>query len=404
MKDKILRIATKVNQLVSLFCAREVFYLVITMGVFFAFGMIYSGLNNGLWSDAWAFSYLFDAGQASKNICTRVLFFATWLVGGGVLVSVMVTQYYKIVGGYFRRWRCLVRNHIVVLGWDDGMMMELKRTVRENPATCYVITNQDVFALAKAFKNASLDDVVIYKGDYDNETEWKEYLQVGRAIKVFIAGELKEEAHDARVRLLYDKLSKVVAKGKIKVNIHDFGLDKQLMDTDKEVFENFHKKWAEFLWQQLALPQGSQLELFVVGFGAMGKAVVLAMPASLSEKASVVVTDDDEDKLSAEKARYDTQFVKSKSVEDKKWADALDLITKQIQSEVTRVIVVAKKRSEKGLLCMMDIIARFRDRKLPKNLKLALSQEIEGFDTNPEGAKMIIGPSEVVLFGMKKGC
>ena len=403
MKDKVLRvlgwISTKVNWFVSLFCAREVFYLVLTMVVLFIIGMCCSK-----WSGALAFSYLFDAGKASASIWTRILFFATWMVGGGVLVSVMVSQYYKNVGGYFRRWPCLVRNHIVVLGWDDGMMMELKRTLYEKPVACYVITNQDVFALAKSFRSAGLNNVIIYKGDYDNETEWRKYLQVGRAIKVFIAGELKEEAHDARVRLLYNKLSDVVAKGKIKVNIHDFGLANQLMADEKEVFENFHQKWAEFLWSQLALPLGmNALELFIVGFGAMGKAVVLTMPDNLPATVSVFVTDDDEDKLNDEKARYDTQFGTSNPVIDKKWADALTLIENPVKNGTMRIIVVAKKRSEKGLLCMMDIIAKFGS-SMPRNLKLALSQEIEGYDTDPNTARMVIGPAEVILFGMKKGC
>ncbi len=403
MKNKILRglgwLSAKVNWFVSLFYAREVFYLVLTMVVLFAFGMCCSK-----WSGALAFSYLFDAGQASGSIGTRVLFFATWMVGGGVLVSVMVSQYYKNVGGYFRRWSWLVRNHIVVLGWDDGMMMELKQAMAGKSTTCYVITNQDVFALAKSFKNAGLDNVIFYKGDYDNEIEWRKHLQVGRAIKVFIAGEVKEEAHDARVRLLYNKLSDVVAKGKIKVNIHDFGLAKQLMADEKEVFENFHQKWAEFLWKQLTLPQSmDSLELFIVGFGAMGKAVVLTMPSNLPANVSVVVTDDDDDKLKDEKARYDTQFGTSNPVVDKRWADALDDIKKPIKNGAMRVIVVAKKRSEKGLLCMMDIIAKFGS-SAPRSLKLALSQEIEGFDANPDAAKMVIGPAEVVVFGMKKGC
>jgi hypothetical protein len=181
MKNKILRglgwLSAKVNWFVSLFYAREVFYLVLTMVVLFAVGMCCSK-----WSCALAFSYLFDAGKASGSIGTRVLFFATWMVGGGVLVSVMVSQYYKNVGGYFRRWSWLVRNHIVVLGWDDGMMMELKQAMAGKSTTCYVITNQDVFALAKSFKNAGLDNVIFYKGDYDNEIEWRKHLQVGRAI------------------------------------------------------------------------------------------------------------------------------------------------------------------------------------------------------------------------------
>jgi len=245
----------------------------------------------------------------------------------------------------------------------------------------------------------------LYKGDYDNEVEWRKYLQVGRAVRVFIAGELDEAAHDARVRLLYDKLCPVVPKEKMKVNIHDFGLAKELIAKDPNVFENFHQKWATFLWSRMELPSGmNALELFIVGFGAMGKAVALTMPKKLPANVAINVTDDDDDKLADEKARYDRQFGNLNPVSDFKWDVALDMIQKPVANGTVRLIVVAKKRSEKGLLCMMDIISRFGVQ-APRNVILALSQEIDGYNIDEATAEMTIAPAEgIILFGMKKGC
>lgn len=407
MKTKVLHclgwLSIKANSFLSLVFVKEVRYLLCMMVVIFATSMYLSD-----WDLPLAFIYLFDPGKASESWKTMAVFFATWLVGGGILVSVMVTQYYRIVGGYFRRWRKLVRNHVVVLGWDDGMMMELNKVLsnEREPVECYVITRKDVPALMKSFKSVGLENMVVYKGDYDNEIEWRKNLRVEEARQVFIAGESGEEAHDARVVLLYEKLRCVVKNVPIKVNIQDFGLAKKLIAKGKDVFGNFHLNWANFLWRRLDLPSGmDKLELYIVGFGAMGKAVALTVPDDRTANVKIYITDDDADKLSEEKSRYDMQFAESNPVCIEEWGSALESMHDRIDNGTgtVRVIVVAKKRSEKGLLCMMDIVSKFSDH-VPRNLKLALSQEIEGIDVDPASAKMDIGPAEVVLFGMKKGC
>ena len=390
--------------LFSLFYAKEVLYLSITVVVLFCITFLFvSHFKVDL-----AFCYLFDAEKASDSIAAMIFFFITWLVGGGVLVSVMIQQYYRIVGGETRRFKFLVNNHIVVLGWDDGIMAEIQSEMNDpSVAKCYVITKQNVLALKKAFQSVGLKNVIIYKGDYDNEKEWRYNLQIEKAHKVFIAGELDEEAHDARVRLLFDKLSDEV-KAKTKVNIHDFGLAKKLISKHNnsiKVFENFHLKWAEFLCKKFNFPtEIKNIELFIVGFGAMGKAIAINLPLIIRDyNLHIYVTDDDNDKLLKEKTRYDMQFGKFKPVEQVEWKEALDKIGESIANNTIRIVTVAKKRSEKGLLCMMDIISKFEDN-IPVNLKLALNQEIDGYIIDTNNAEMMIGEARVILFGMKKGC
>ena len=212
------RLPRKVNVVISLFQAKEVGYLLVLMTIvlfceaLFAgnyWGKIFStqswcpilcngweGVGTGwaiikrffttvdIWSNA--FVSLFSVEKAAAHWFPMVLFFVAWLIGGGGLVSVLVGQYNKNTAGGFRRWRWLVRNHIVVLGWDDGILAELARVVRENKRDCYVVTNQNVSELGELLESAGIKDYCIYKGDYDNQQEWLNNLRLRAAKKVFI--------------------------------------------------------------------------------------------------------------------------------------------------------------------------------------------------------------------------
>lgn len=395
------------NWILSLLGAPEVWCLLGIMVILFGISWACSGSGSN------AFRYLFDAGLAAEHFWTGVAFFTTWLVGGGVLVSVMISQFYRNIGGYFRRWTWFVRNHIVVLGWDDGMLMEVKKAADDNSADCYIITQQDVITLRKSLKSAGLDRVILYKGDYDNEHEWRDKLCVDRAKSVFIAGESDEKAHDARVKLLFEKVAMVVPSSKIKVNIHDFGLAWKLHAAHGDVFENFHLKWANALWAALSSMNKwndekklSKLDVIIVGFGAMGKAVAITVPGKFAVSTLVTVTDDDDKKVAEEYGRYTNQFASGNYVNGApiKWSDALTMIKNGNTEEgSTRVIIVAKKRSEKGMLCMMDIISQLGEN-MHRNDVLVLSQEIEGCDAKTIFATMKVGKADVLLFGMKNGC
>ena len=445
----------KANVVVSLFLAKEVGYLFVLMSIVLLgealftgnyWGKIFSkqnwgpilcngweGLGNG-WAlikrffttiDIWrnAFVNLFSVEKAAEHWFPMTLFFVAWLIGGGGLVSVLVGQYNKNTAGGFRRWKWLVRNHIVVLGWDDGILAELAREVRENKRDCYVVTNQNVSELGKLLESAGIKDYCIYKGDYDNQQEWLNNLRSCAAEKVFIMGERDEEAHDARVQILFEKIRRRRgAETEVKVNIHDFGLAKKLIRNDKDgVYINFHVRWAKAFWKDLIKPGlSADYSLFVVGFGAMGKAIVLEATTShtVPVPMSILVTDDDSekpgksnqpkktDKFEAEKARFLAQFpdVGGKIDFESDWAKGLDKIVAANNGK-NAVIVVSKKRSEKGMLCMMEIISKMGDA-IPTNTRLALSQEVEGYVSGREDEDVmrIGGDVKIQLFGMKKGC
>lgn len=422
MKAIMIRFLKWVDWFVSLFRTKDVVYLGGLMFFLFVFDYLFVGDFKSV------FLNLFSADRASENVFSMFLFFVVWLIGGGVLVTVMVGQYYKNKAGGFRRCSHLVGKHIVVLGWDDGILSELKQVVSEGNHDCYVVTNQNVAELERLLKSAGVKSCCIYKGDYDNPKEWRENLKIHKAVKVFIAGERDEDAHDARVRVLLDRVQKACQAKRtapsIKVNIHDFGLAKKLMHSDK-IYENFHLRWAKALWKRLAASDlGSGYQLFVVGFGAMGKAIVLAATELAGHRpASILVTDDDSeksekpDKLKAEKARFKAQFphlVTEPEAEStvrfaEKWDDGLREIVKA--NGKNAVIIVAKKRSEKGLLCMMEIVSNMGD-SVAANTRLALDQEIDGYpleygkkEGDEEADFLQIRPDvKILLFGMKRGC
>lgn len=363
-----------------------------------------------------ACGYMFDSSQTSG--WTWVIFIFAWLLGDGVILTIIAKCYYDRLNGDFRRFSWLVEDHIVILGWDNGILTELKK--KENQKKdIYVVTRRKASDLCKYLKNAGLKIVVVYRGDYDNLLEWSNKLNFCKADQVFIAGELGEDAHDARVKLLYDKLKKENQEKKIKVNIHDFGLAWKLKDNTS--FENFHLKWANYLWKRLekeGKTSGSEnpvLHLYIVGFGAMGKSIVLTIPDKFKNK-TITVTDEKDDKIKEEFNRYNHQFEGCPTVNLKNWNDFLDNSIPEMYEDnenenteqnsnnnICRIVVVAEKRSEKGMYCMMDIISKLK-KPINQNLTLALSQEIDGYVTHYDKPSLTIDDANVILFGMKMGC
>lgn len=418
----------KLNWFVSLFRAKDIRYLVWLMAVLLLVGLLDAATDAAFAHWKWepwpvwvwlrkilapfkgllgySFVHLFSPEKAAEKWLTMIVFFVGWLIGGGVLVTVMVGQYYKNMEGGFRRWQWLVENHLVVLGWDDGMLTELKQAVSAGKHACYIVTKQNVPELAQSLKSAGVKDCYIYKGDYDNPEEWRDNLQIHKAAKVFIAGERNEAAHDARVRLLFEKIKAVCkdsGKPRITVNIHDFGLAQKLMAEYPETFENFHMNWADALWDGIAIAKALKpFDLYVVGFGAMGKAVAISAIRRFIPQV-ICITDDDKEKLEEEKARFKTQF-NDFEVDDNtflEWNQALAKFRDLPNKNNDAVIVVAKKRSEKGLFCMMDIISQLQNPTSPE-ITLALNQEIDGYSVDSD-IKLKVGKVDVKIFGMKKG-
>ena len=420
------RLLVAINWSLSLVMTKEVLFLALIIAFLVTLGVIPScwryfgsGQRCASWVDcivtiagffADSFFDLFNVEAARGSVLKMLIFFVAWLVGGGALVSIMVGQFNRNVAGDFRRWRHLVGNHIVVLGWDDGVLMQLVGMLQDCQAECFIVTKNRVADVERLLRSAGIGDgrIQIYRGDYDDEQEWKFNLKIDQAVKILIAGESDEDAHDARVLILFDKVQKyLVSKDKqhieTKVNIHDFGLAYRLISNAPAVYENFHMRWANALWGTLKLANGlPSFDLYIVGFGAMGKAVALeAIIRNLPVK-KIYVTDDDAKKLGEERVRFSAQFAQfNDKIEYREtWDKELEGIKTLDAKNV--VFVVAKRRSEKGLLCMMDIIAQLGCH-ITDNTRLALDQEVDGYSVDSD-IDMQIGSASVQLFGMKRGC
>lgn len=442
-KKSRVRFGVLCNQIASLVWTKEVYFLGIVMALCYLWGVIYgiviicpdlSGYKLGM-VFLNAFFDLFDVGAARESVFKTIPFLVTWLVGGGALVGVMVGQYAKNARGGFRLWKRFVKDHIVVLGWDDGVLTELVKGLSGSTCDCFVVTSKNVFDVKNNLESAGVDmsHVYVYCGNYDDEKEWRGNLQIQKARQIFIMGENGEEAHDARVRILYDKVEKyledlsTVAKGAeigIKVNVHDFGLAQRLEPSDgadaehSGVYENFHLRWAKTLWREWNLPfEKEDFDLYISGFGAMGKAVAIKAIDDGMNIATIYVSDDDKKKLQEERGRFIRQFAddgedsahggciryKTKAIEFiEEWDKALG----QIKSATKNIaVVVAKKRSEKGMLCMMDVIKQLGGS--ANKVPLALDQEVDGYSVDSDSkslGEVHIKGHAVQLFGMKRGC
>lgn len=426
------RLLVAINWSLSLVMTKEVLFLALIIAFLVTLGVIPScwryfgsGQRCASWVDcivtiagffADSFSDLFNVEAVRGSVLKMLIFFVAWLVGGGALVSIMVGQFNRNVAGDFRRWRHLIGNHIVVLGWDDGVLMELVGMLQDCQAECFIVTKNRVADVERLLRSAGIGDgrIQIYRGDYDDEQEWKFNLKIDQAVKILIAGESDEDAHDARVLILFDKVQKYLASKdkhiETKVNIHDFGLAYRLSSNAPTVYENFHMRWANALWGTLKLANDlPSFDLYIVGFGAMGKAVALEAINRNLPFNKIYVTDDDAKKLGEERVRFFAQFAKfnekiEKMIEKIEYRETWDKVLEGIKTlnEKNVVFVVAKRRSEKGLLCMMDIIAQLRCTNAD-NIRLALDQEVDGYSVDSD-IDMKIGSASVQLFGMKRGC
>ena len=304
-----------------------------------------------------------------------------------------------------------MKDHLVVLGWDDGVFAELQEAARRTNG-CYVLTNQDAFTLQRRLRRAGLKDVFVYAGEYDDPSEWGS-LNLELAKKVFVSGEGNEEAHDARVLMVSKVLERVFPKLKFPdfkqvVNVRDFGLANKLQSTSQVKFENFHLKWSRHLISELSFEHGEGgLNMLVVGSGAMGQAVVWAAFKKYGKSLNVVFSDDDEEKRLKEQPRFleqtwggQPEFCDWK--EAKKRVD--DFYAEAMRSEgAPLVVVVAKKRSEKGWTSLVDLQQRLGNC-CSKKIVFALSQEIGGWVVGLNDGKLRFDDGQIIrLFGFKRG-
>lgn len=362
-----------------------------------------------------AFAGLFSADAAVKTgLMMIVCFFLTWLVGGGVLVSVLVGRYNYLNAGHFRKWRFLHRRHIVVLGWDDGAVAEVVKAmaVVEGPQPdCYVVTRLDVSAVEGQLRRCGVKYVWVYKGDYDDMKEL-ERLRWKNACRVIIMGERKEDAHDARVKMLYQSMKEKLAKDnalrntrvELVANIDDFGLANELRQKDNGVWINFHRQWADGICNAvLSGKLQTDPRFLIVGSGAMGQAIALTVCERFRDRSVIWIVDDDDEKLKAEEKRFGWEYPEKKSLvtfHADEWCKVLDGTTR-----LPEVVIVAKKKSEKGMSCLLALLKTAKGLKECKTV-WALGQEVRGDakeDMQPREFQ-ISSDFKVWLFGMRCGC
>lgn len=430
-KCPIWRFVVSAEKFLSLFLAPEIGWLLLILGVII---IISDVVHHGLWEGFCSlFSLNHDITDGKARFVSGLLFFIVWLIGGGVLVSVLVSQRRRRDNGEFRlfsgrmfSWRILsllrksvswsrswlLKEHIVILGWDDNVPSIIKKELRKDPLRKFVIvTMSKVDYVLKAIASADIDrwHVLLYRGLYDDDTE-RDNSVVEQASAIYVIGEAREESHDARVFLLARKVQAYIKDRNISVfaNIVDFGLANKLRTDvgEKLLCEvkciNFHLYSVENMLRKAQSPEKPFTHVAIIGFGAMGKAVaVKILGDALGTPPFVVATDDDEAKLTMEKNRFDVQFPMYKSIARTMPYNVFLESLGTERSNENWLIVIAKHRSEKGLGIVWDVLSATKGH---ANVKIVLNQEVKcDLWMGAEQNSMEIEGREIGLFGFKRG-
>lgn len=312
------------------------------------------------------FKNLFSLPQDDVRIVPRLIYFVTWLVGGGALVGSILSTSKRFVKGEWRKWPWLVRNHTVVLGWDANVPTRIREHLASRklwklyfPETFYVLSSADTEDIRRALHPIfgwwhPTINLYVYKGVYDDANELNG-LRLPRANEVIVVGEDKELVHDSRVMSVPKAIYKTIQckwynrlfcldrflpswwrwdPFICRLKINDIGLywqqlGKQAVNDVIELpkigyvrrmeirYENFHDSWAKRLFSgpdamkiKFDTNLTERARVLILGFGAMGKAVAVELlnradPAStLSIKIALASRDD----LAYEWNRFKVQF------------------------------------------------------------------------------------------------
>ena len=426
---RVWRSFAAANRFLSLFLAPEIFWLLgvflITWGVN---SIAHTCGNAGVFKAIGAgFRSLFAINSGSLSgrhqIVSVVCFFVVWLIGGGVLVSVLVTQRRRCENGEFRLWRWLLGKHVIFFGWDENVPALMRKELDENkdgPTRVFIIiTMRNADDVMKAALAANIDKwrFYVYRGFYDDDRE-RRYLQVGKANAIYIMGEAGEEAHDSRVVLLSQNIRSLVADPTIRVhaNISDFGLAYQLCKGARASSLhgvqciNFHLNSAHSMLKHVS-GKGPFAHVAVIGFGAMGKAVLIQAlklrETLMTDMCSFFVTDDDASKLEEEYNRFQRQF--SECMDNCIQVCPYDVLKRKLHESNGSekwLVVIAKHRSEKGLGLVWDVLCEIGDNRC---FELVLNQEVKcdltDLKCNPSSdqSAMEIAGRRIGLFGFKRG-
>ena len=423
---RLWRVGAAVNRYLSLLAAPDIWWL---FGVFlFAWCVsciVHKCGNASLINTigvGFRSLFVINAGSLSgwHQILAVLCFFVVWLIGGGVLVSVIVAQQRRNYNGEFRLCTWLCSNHVVFLGWDENIPALMRKILDEdkNGATrsFIVVTMHNANDVVKAVRAAGIEKwrLYVYRGFYDDDREIKD-LKANKSRGIYIMGEDGEEAHDSRVYLLAGRIRSIVTDPTVivYVNIADFGLACKLDEGIKTSSLhgvkciNFHLRSANSMVKHMA-GKGPYSNMAVIGFGAMGKAVVIeALKSKLIDNTtSVHVTDDDANKCTMELSRFKELFSGYKrNVKYFPYGVVRATLRKVVTPEKW-LVVVAKHRSEKGLGMVWDILS---DIKNNPSIELVLNQEVrcDFWDTMQEITKrqnsIEIDGREIYLFGFKRG-
>lgn len=166
------------------------------------------------------------AGDKLIAVIAFGLFLFTWFVGGGVLVSALIATTIDIWSGKWRVWGILLRNHTVILGWDDTVPVLLKEHIESHkkiklcrPETIVIMTEHPAHKVRSALKDAlcvplikgvlrwpiAMVSTVVCNGKFDDEDEIRG-LCLQRANSIYVVGEMKDPSHDVRVLMAPKKI------------------------------------------------------------------------------------------------------------------------------------------------------------------------------------------------------
>lgn len=394
------------HQFVYLFWSRDVIWLFALVCIIYVslVALLACCLCKEHKPEMWnaAFSIMFDASVAKSSFggCGKLIYLFVWLIGGGVLVSALIKRHDEIADCDYRLpKRCLGWiNHIVVFGWNESVVefvdfcqRKLKLDGNCNAVVILTTTAPERIRTALGDFGGAL---LIYRCEYDDERVRKKYLRLPSAKAIYVAGEDGSSLHDARAFLLADKIKDDICETMpCFCDIHDFGLAREMMKKVGPIsYRNFHSAWGSYIVRKMSLDK----PVYIASFGAMGKAVALAVKEK--KPACEVFVSAEDDKFEQEWKRFEKECPDAAQTIRK---IDFDLFEEAVRDNAEKTVVIALHRSEKGLLRLLELTRSVRH----KNNTYFLDQEIEGAvgQKECECVSTRITNQTITVFGMKRG-
>lgn len=283
-----------------------------------------------------------EPGEGNKGIAiiAFALFLFTWFVGGGVLVSALIATTIEIWSGKWRVWGILLRNHTVILGWDDTVPVLLKEHIESHkkiklcrPETIVIMTEYPAHKVRSALRDVlcvplikgvlrrpiAMVSTVVCNGKFDDEDEIRG-LCLQRANSIYVVGEKNDPSHDVRVLMAPKKIESYsnsllqkewfqfdTSRLNCHLNIRSLHLfwqhirgaaklgdNKVCLRPLNIVPHNFYDSWVKHLFSMVPVNgknkggdlhlafhknYGGDVHLVIVGFGYFGQALAVEAAA-----------------------------------------------------------------------------------------------------------------------------